>query len=244
MNGTKSWSSMGCKSISLAALFTLLMAPSYKALSDDVGFSLKASTLGLGLELDYKISDYFGARLQVNKLDYDDDFVEDDIDYTGEIDFSTTGLLLDYHPFSGSFRLTAGLFDNSNELSGTASGEGEYEIGDFTYLSSSSDPVQADLSVELGDTPAPYLGLGWGSSPKNDGGFMMSFDLGVLISGSPSVDFQVSGTALEQESGRVVDLSTDPIVQENVATETRNLENDISDFEAYPVISLGIGYRF
>jgi hypothetical protein len=73
---------------------------------------------------------------------------------------------------------------------------------------------------------------------------MVSFDVGVLFSGSPSVDFSVSGTATEQGSQTAVNLSTDPTVQENVAIEIQNLEDDISGFEIYPVISLGLGYRF
>jgi hypothetical protein len=238
---TKSPSSKIVSTLGLAFLLSALTA---NAFAGDSGFQLKASTLGLGLEADYKISDHFGARLQLNALDYDDDFEEDDINYTGSIDFSTTGLLLDYHPFKGGFRLSAGLFSNGNEINATATGEGEYEIGDFTYLSSSEDPVEAQLSVELGEGMAPFLGFCWGNSPKREKGFMISFDVGVLFSGSPSVDFSVAGTATERESGRSVDLSTDTTVQENVAIEIQILEDDISGFEVYPVISLGLGYRF
>ncbi len=210
----------------------------------DAGISIKASTLGAGLELDYALTDRFSIRLQGNSFAYDDTFEEDDIDYSGEIDFSTLGLLLDWHTFGGSFRLTAGFFSNGNELNGVASGEGDYEIGDRIYRSSPSDPVRARLAAELGSSTAPYFGFGWGNSPKNDRGLMFSFDIGVLASGSPEVTLDVSGTATDLITGFSVDMAIDPTVQAEVEREIAALEDDISEFDPYPVVSLGIGFRF
>lgn len=210
----------------------------------EYGFKVNGSTLGTGLELDLGFDSKWGVRLQQNSYDIDDEFEEDDIDYTGGIELSTLGVLADWHAFNGGFRLTAGFYLNDNKLVGRASGDGAYDIGDRTYISSSNDPVRLNLDVELGSSTSPFLGLGWGSSPKNTGGLLISFDMGVMLSGSPNVSLDVAGTATDTSTGFSVNLADDPTVQEEVNKEIRSLEDDISEFDLYPVIMLGIGYRF
>ena len=73
---------------------------------------------------------------------------------------------------------------------------------------------------------------------------MFSLDMGALISGSPNVSLAASGTAVEQSTLTTVNMATDPTVQAEIAKEIAALEDDISDFEIYPVIMLGIGYHF
>ncbi|MCF2946660.1 hypothetical protein L0668_00945 [Paraglaciecola aquimarina] len=217
--------------------------------SAGVGISLKGSTLGPGLEFDYRINPNFNIRLQANSYSYDDTFEEDGIDYNGEIDLSTYGVLADWRPFSGTFRVTGGVYSNSNELRGSALSDGTeiFEIGDQEYRGSQSDPLLVNTSVALGSGSAGYFGLGWGNSEPS--GWMFSFELGVLFSGAPEVELNVSGSAEAVGfEGSTFDVDgNSPQAQEfqaNVDREVANLEEDISDFEAYPVIALGIGYRF
>ena len=219
--------------------------------AENFGLSAKAGTLGLGLELDYKINEDFNFRFRVNRFTYDDDFEEDDIVYSGDIDLSTFGVLVDWRPFKSTFRLTAGLFSNGNELSAIATDNGGevYEIGDTEYRSASSDPFALNANIKLGKGTAGYLGLGWGNAVSS--GWMFSFELGVLFTGKPDVALAASGSAIVSINGieqqfSVTD-SSNPLVQElnmNLRIEEDNIESDLSDFEFYPVISLGIGYRF
>lgn len=232
-------SRVGIQSALCAALIFSLPAQ-----ASDFGASARVGLLGAGAELNYQMTDHLGLRLQGHNYSFSEDIEEDGIDYSGSLDLSTFGLVLDLHPFGGSFRLTAGAYSNGNELTGDASGSGDYEIGDETFTSVPTDPVRLDLSVELGDSVAPYVGFGWGSSPERERGFMFSLDLGALISGSPNVSLNASGTAVEQSTLTTVNMATDPTVQAEIAKEVAALEDDISDFEVYPVIMLGIGYQF
>ncbi|WP_100642309.1 hypothetical protein [Alteromonas facilis] len=238
---------------STAAILSLLCTPA--ALANDntqQGFSLgaKLGTLGLGLEADYAFNEKWNGRIQFNSYTYDDDFEEDDINYTGEIDLSSIGALVDYRPFSGAFRLSAGVYSNSNELNGTAVSLGNevFDIGDLSYRGSSTDPLTLTTNVELGDGTAGYLGVGWGNTYGN--GFKFSFEVGVLLSGSPTVSLDATGSAQLVGVDNVtfdVNDSTNPFavqLQQEVEQEARNLEDDISDFEYYPVISVGFAYRF
>lgn len=217
----------------------LLLLPTL-ASAGDLGVAIKGGTLGFGIEGDYILSEHFSVRVQANRYDYDTTYDDDEIEYDGALDLSTFGAILDWHPFGGGFRLSAGVYSNGNELTGTARGVGEYEIGDETYTVDTSDTLRLNTDVELGDGMVPYLGLGWGHSPTRQSGLLFSFELGVLMQGDPSVDLTASGTA---NSG-TVNFATDPTVQAELTKEETNLESDLDDFSLYPVISLGIGYRF
>lgn len=222
------------------------------ALAGDISLSVKAGTLGLGLELDYKISDAFNIRLQSNGYSYDDEFEEDGIDYDGEIELASTGLLLDWRPFKGSFRLTGGVYANNNELTGRTDNDGDesYTIGNTLYSTTSTDPLKINMDVTLGNSTAGYLGMGWGSSSVNSD-WMFSLELGVLFSGEPTVNLAASGTAVVNQNGSTQSFNlsdtTNPLVQEfqnELANEEINVEDEISEYKAYPVIAIGVGYRF
>lgn len=209
----------------------------------NLGVAGKISSLGYGLEADYVLSDKFSVRGQYNTLDYDDTFKEDDIDYEGTLDLSSFGVLLDWHPFGGAFRVTAGGFNVDNEIRGVSTASGTYEIGDEEYTVGPNDNFRADALITLGDGFKPYLGLGWGHSPANQGGLLLSFDIGVLLQDSPDVDLQVTGSATDP-FGNPVDFSSDPTLQAEVQKEEDNLKDDLKGFDLYPVVSFGIGWRF
>ncbi len=238
-------------SLVLSAAILITASSVAKANTNPIGVSAKVGTLGLGVELDYAINEKFNVRLQANGYSYDDDFEEDDISYTGEIDLSSTGVLVDWRPFDGTFRVTAGLYNNANELTAIATqvGNQSYEIGDVDYRSAANDPLILDAKAELGKSSAGYLGIGWGNTAPS--GWMFSFELGVLLSGSPEVSLSATGSAIGSYNGVEQQFSvsdnSNPLVQEfneNLRVEEKNLKEDISDFDVYPVISLGVGYRF
>lgn len=222
---------------------TSLFLLSGLATAGNLGVAGKVSTLGYGLEADYIISDKFSVRGQFNTLGYDDTFDEDGIDYDGELELSSYGVLLDWRPFGGNFRLSAGGFNVDNKITGSASGEGTYEIGDEQYTVGPNDDLRLSADMELGDGFKPYLGLGWGHAPANKGGLLLSFDVGVLIQGDPEVNLAVRGSA-EDQFGNPVDAGSDPTVQAELRKEEANMEDDLKNFDVYPVVSFGIGWRF
>jgi len=230
-----------CLGISTAIASIIIITLSPTALASNLGASAKLSTLGIGLEFDYILSDQFSIRGQMNTGSIDQDFEENGIAYTSELDLSTIGGLLDWRPFSGLFRMTAGGFSNDNKLTGFSHSQDSYEIGDRVYTGKNA---RIDAIIELGDGFTPYLGLGWDNNSIATRGLIYSFDIGVLFQGTPSIDLNAQGSATDQQTGLVVNLATNPIVQSELTKEERNLESDISDYDLYPVISLGLGYHF
>lgn len=234
------------KKISSAAVLALCaVAPAHAI---DVALGARISTLGPGLEVATGITPWLDVRGVVNGFNYNRDYTDDKNNkYNGKLKLFTSGALVDLHPFSGVFRLTAGGLYNGFSLEGktTDAQTFEYETDDFIYRSNDG---RADAKVEFPKF-APYLGLGWGRPIKPDGHFWFSFDLGVMLQGSLNADLNLTGTGTVTEKAnpantQTVDFATNPDVQADLAKYEVQLEDEAKPFKYYPVIGLGFGYKF
>jgi hypothetical protein len=193
---------------------------------------MKLGTLGLGVDLSTPINNALSLRFNLNGASYTDTLEDADNDYDGTLDLLTAGILLDYYPFENNFRLTTGLYYNGNGFNGkvtpttvtTINIDGvEYTLEDINY-------VNTDVSF---DKVAPYVGLGWGTD-AHDKGWGFTFDLGVLYHGEANVDLTAD---IKNE-----DLAE--IINEGLKAEELNAEDDLNDFQFYPVVMLGVNYSF
>jgi hypothetical protein len=193
----------------------------------DVG--VKLSTLGAGVEVNYPLSSRWTVAVGLNK--YSKSQIEniDGNDYDQDIDLQTLSLLFNYHPFKGTFRVTAGAMLNNNEVKLTADPNATYEINGTVYDSSEFGELKASVDFEQ---IAPYIGVGFGHGASS--GFSFTFDVGVLMQGEPNVDMTSTGGS----------LSNDPTFQANLKQEEANAQDDIDEFTLYPVVALGLSYRF
>jgi len=212
----------------------------------EVGVSAKVGTLGVGGDLSVGLSSSVNARLAVNwfGFEYDDfDLSDDDEDEAGDeededeadidkltasLDLLTIGLLCDWHPWGSGIRLTAGAFLNNNKLSLSA------VPGDTISLNDADYEVQSlDGEVSF-DKFSPYVGIGWGNAVDLAGRWSFSFDLGLMYHGEPSVD--LSATALDPTLQDTLNADLD--------VEQAELEEDVKAFVVYPVLAMGVSYRF
>lgn len=220
------------------------------------GFALavRGSTLGLGAEAIVSLNPYFNLRGQYNFLNYDREQEEDDITYDGKLDFKTAGLLIDWHPFAGSFRFSGGYYQNKNQILLHATCPGGCDVGDgandLTITTNPGDTGQINGGVHFKKN-SPYAGFGWGNAMKGVP-LHFGFDIGVLFQGAPQLDLAATGTATVQDNNqptgpgnpRQVDLGSDPQVQQAVAEQRDKTQKDVDNFKMWPVISLTLGYRF
>ena len=216
--------------ILLPALACLALANN--AWADDTGsfdFGVKVSTLGAGVEINYPISSNLTVAVGLNKFNQSQSDNISGIDYDEEINLQTFSLLVNFHPFSGTFRITAGAMLNSNELKLAAKPNANYTINGNPY--SAADVGDLEATVDFRKV-APYVGLGFGHGASS--GLSFTFDLGVLMQGEPNVDLESKGGI----------LSNDPAFQAELAQEEKAAEDDIKEFTMYPVVSLGMSYRF
>ncbi|MDO6462287.1 hypothetical protein Q4485_16375 [Granulosicoccaceae sp. 1_MG-2023] len=218
------------------------------------GAGIKAGTLGAGLDVTVQIKPTLNLRFNLNRFNYDyDDVTEHSAaegggteTTSGEINLATTGLLLDYHPWGGSFRLSAGVYSQGTKAKGQTTGEIlDQEIGDRRY------DIEGTAYGKLSMASAqPYLGIGWGNTPRKGFPLSVSLDLGVLLNPNAKVSATVEGQVTDLETGETFDLDEvdRPEVQDfqdNLSREIEDANNDIDDaLPVYPVISFGINYRF
>ncbi|HLU61718.1 MAG TPA: hypothetical protein VKZ99_05145 [Gammaproteobacteria bacterium] len=221
------------KSIVRFVLVSAALLPA-AALADGFNVSGRIGTLGLGAELGYAFNDYVNVRLALNNYSYSYDTTEDGIEYDFDLELESKALFLDIHPFAGAFRITGGILDNKNRLEGQAVPMGEYEIGDQTYTGAEVGTLYSN--VGLGESNPVYVGLGW-SKALGRSGFGVGFDLGVVLQGSPTVRLFADGPITENPA-------TAAEFEANLRAEEEDLQSELSNFETYPVISIGLTYQF
>jgi len=194
---------------------------------------LKVGTLGVGIEVSTPVSNNVAIRFNINGGSYSRSEKEKDIDYDGDIDFLNAGLLVDYFPFEDSaFRLSGGAYYNGNELCAVGKPRnGTYRLDDVEYDAELINTLTAGGDF---DKFAPYIGLGWGNNSSLEG-LSFSLDVGMLI-GKPDIQLDVTrGNATDAEWN---------LIQKSAANEQESIDEDYNDISVYPVVMLGMTYRF
>ncbi|GAB4472876.1 MAG: hypothetical protein OHK0044_16800 [Burkholderiaceae bacterium] len=213
----------------LAALLALFAAPVAAQT-----IAAKGGTTGLGAELAWPLTERFAARLWANGGSLSRDLTESGIRYDVKLKFGAAFALADLHPFAGSFRVSAGLAYNDNRFDFTGRGDGStIEINGVPY--NSADVGTLDGRVRF-DKTSPYLGIGWGSAPRGAAGFGATIDLGVM--------FQKTRASLTGTCGPSLPAPVCAQLQNDLSAEEAQFRDAVDSFKAYPVVSVGLSYRF
>lgn len=207
-------------------LSCLLLLPA--AALAETGITAKGGTLGLGVELNQSFNEYLGLRVGLNDFSYSYDTTEDDIEYNFDLELSSKSLLLDIHPFGGNFRISAGILKNDNQFQGNAASQSSYTVGNNTYTPQEIGVLSSTVGF---DDTAPYLSLGW-AQQLEDSGLGFALEIGAIMQGEPEATLTATGAL------------SNPQLQDDLQREEESLENDMKDFDTYPVISFGISYKF
>lgn len=192
-------------------------------------------TTGLTVGAGHAWTDLVGARAELSLLpSATRSFTEDGIDYRGEVRSVRGAALLDWFPMRGGFRVTVGLSanDSRGDFTGSPSTGGTIDIGDATVPVGPADSYTVRVALP---SAMPYVGIGWGHSPARGWGFHA--DLGLLI-GTP----KVSGTLSPSLSAKIAATGLDP--QAELERELQTVRDSAADVDAYPVVSIGVSYRW
>lgn len=214
----------------MAGALVLAIAFSGAANADDSqwGVGIKAGTLGLGLEARWSGLPWIDFRIGANGYTYADDGRQANVVYDADLELETIYLTGNFHFPLSPFRITVGAFANGNEFNMVSAEPGDFNIGGDFYTAAETGTLSSTTS--FGST-APYAGLGFDFELFGKAG--LNFDLGVLWQGEPEVSLIADGT-----------LFDDPTFMASLENERLELEDDMSDFKAYPVISLSFVYNF
>lgn len=190
----------------------------------------QVGTEGLGIGYGHSLGSNFNARAEFNGFAISHGFNAGDIHYDGKLYLYHGGLYVDFFPAPQKvgFRLTAGLLVGGDNIDATAtSNSGTYTINGTTY------PALGQQIHAKAKWPAvrPYIGIGFGHTPRATKGWGMFFDAGVAY-GRPRVDFDVP-PLIVAEAG-----------QANVNAEQQKLRDKVERFRFYPIVKIGATYRF
>ncbi len=210
-----------------AAFFFIVSSVSY---AGEVSMGIKAGTLGIGPEVCYHINRLFSVRVDGGYLSVNKSTTSSNIKYNLNAKLKNAGLLLDWHPFFGSFRVSAGIFYDGNKLSGDASSTvgNAYTINGHTYV---LNKLSAKATYKKA---APYFGIGWDTSSTSISGLGFVFDAGFIYS-KATVDLTAYGSPA---------IINNPQFQADLAKAQSDLQSDINKFKFWPVVMLGLVYRF
>lgn len=221
------------KSITKAVLLALVLVSS-SAANADLGLGVKAGTLGLGIEGRWSPLPWLDMRLGANQYDFGTSGSQAGIDYDATLAMDTYYLTGNFRFPLSPFRITAGAFSNGNELQMTSQDTlgADFNIGGVPF---SSADVGALQSITSFGSTAPYFGFGYDFEAFGKVGF--NLDFGVLWQGEPTVSLNATG--LDTAPAQVQALLIPALEAERL-----ELENEISDYKAWPVISLSFVYNF
>ena len=219
---------MSMRKFAGSVLLLLIASTGIASAEQEFSAGLRAGTLGLGVEGSWKPLKYLEVRLGGNAFTFNDDGSQAGIDYEQELSlesfYLTANILFDNSPM----RLTLGGYANGNELHMINDSMQDQDIGGVVYAGGAIGTLTGTTSFS---STAPYFGIGYDFDIKGKIG--MSIDFGVLWQGDPIVELTSDGT-----------LATDPGFQASLAAERQELEEEFTEFRVWPVLQLGVVYRF
>lgn len=187
-------------------------------------------TEGVGLGYAQPIGTRDNVRVEFNGMKFSHGFDTNDLHYDGTVNLYHGGFYFDFFPAPDTvgFRFTAGALVGGDNIDATATSmNGTYTINGVPYPTL-GESIHARARFP---TVRPYLGIGFGHAPLAQKGFSAFFDAGVAY-GRPRVELDVP-PAIVAEAG-----------QANVDAEQQDLQNKADKLRFYPIVKVGVTYRF
>lgn len=210
-------------------LITLSIFIFYSSQNFAQGFAIgaKLSTRGISFELNKSVLKNINLKAGAAFFSYTHNGGggTDDYEYEAKLSLSSLSLLTDWFPFSNAIRLTGGILVNLNKVDINLTPTNSYTVGGDVYAPEDLGVLNAKVDF---NTVSPYIGLGIGNPTSGDSGLKFTFDIGTIYQGSPKVDLSATG---------LIEPSAAP-------DQEAQLEDNISWFKWYPVVSFGLMYKF
>lgn len=211
------------------------------------GVEATASTLGFGADAATAVTSRSNVRFGFHVFNFGVNQTKDGIRYDSTLNLRSLEATYDYYLFHGLHVSPGVLLYNGNKLTATASVPGgrSFSLSGTNYISAVNNPVTGTGRVGLGRKAAPMVLLGVGNLlPRNQRHLTVNFDFGVVFQGSPAATLNLNGVACDSRGQNCQNVGTDPSIQSNIHSEQDKLNKDLKFFKYYPVISLGVGWKF
>ncbi len=212
-----------------------------------VGLGVKLSSLGAGTEATMHFFSRSNLRTGFNYFIYDHDLSDGGVGYRGKLNLCSAQVTYDWYPFRRSFHLSPTvLIYNATHVSADLSVPAgtTFSITKGTYKSDPSDPISGTASLKFPKVAPGFL-IGWGNLISH-GRHRVSFpfELGFVFEGTPHVSLNLNGSGCDPGGRGCSSLSSDPTATRNIRSEQAKLAREVTFLRFYPIISIGVGYRF
>ena len=254
-----------CGNVVRTALLALAAAVASPALAEETnGWRVGAhgGTAGVGASAAWDFHDKLAVRAIANRFNYDRKETVSGKRYKGKLELANFGLLLDWHPFDNGFRVSGGAILNRNEINARTTGA-NFELGDGGGGRMYMGEVRANVDFR---NFAPYLGVGYDGG-RGKKGFSFFAEAGamfqgkarltgkgnvsaVAVGGIANCNFTISrsGKATVTDAtagGTRCSAGADAIdLVGDIEREHAKLNDKLKNFKVYPVVALGVIYRF
>ena len=219
-----------CAAALAAGLLLAATAHAQIAVTADVG------TTGVGAHLVVPMESNLNGRFGANYFKHSFSEKDGSVDYDLKAKLQTVDILFDYFPMAGSpFRVTAGALYNGNNVSAHAkpNADGTYKLNGIVYKAADVGTLTGGVDYRKA---APYLGIGWGNPLKSASAWSFTADVGAYFQGKPNTTLTSIGCTTSS-------LVCNTLVTD-VNAEKTSFTNDIAKYKTYPVLRVGMAYRF
>ena len=215
--------------------------------SGSFGIGAKASLLGGGIEAEARVTHRTNVRAGFNMISYSRGFNKDGVPYDGQLSFKTVEAHYDIFPFTGTFYVSPGVLayigDPITATTTVPAGQ-SFTLGGTTFYSDTSAPVAGKGKIDF-NRAAPMATFGWGNlvPRKASKHFSVPVEFGVAFQGFPKATLNLAGNACPAPGVNCRSVA-DPTIQAAIQSEQTKINSSMSFFKVYPIISVGLGYKF
>jgi hypothetical protein len=217
--------------------------------------AVSAGTLGAGLELATPLSRSFNLRLGGDVFQYGTTLTQDSINYNAQLRMQSGQVSLDWFPFHGAFRISPGMMVyNGMKVAANLSvpGNQSFTINDATYYSDPYNLINGSAHVTF-PSYGPRITMGWGNMvPRSKSRhFSMPLEFGMVYFGNGTTALNFGGAACTQSVANTTQAAlycqsaaTYTAFQTNVTAEQAKIQKNLTYVRFYPILKLGISFRF
>jgi hypothetical protein len=230
-----------------------------------VGVAIKMGVNGAGFDVAVPLAQRFNLRGGASFFSLDHTFTTDGASYDASLLFKTGMLAVDWFPFGGAFRISpvVQLYNgNTVQATVTAPAGQEFSLGDQDSYSSVGNPLHGTAVVSLGNQGgskvAPGVTLGFGNMiPRGKGEhWSVPFEMGFVYIQTPQILLNFHGFSCDTRADAIAstsptvpgegcsDIATDPTSVANMKQEQSDINSDLNGLRFYPILSVGVSYKF
>lgn len=193
-----------------------------------LALGIKGGSTGFGAEFTTSLNKKFNARVTGSFFSYSHNGVyaddEPSIAYDVTGDITSIGGIIDFYPFNRGLKLSAGAYYHDFLIDGGATPNESYTMDEKEFSPEKLGSLTAQVDYE--SKIVPYAGFGFGNPVARGSRLKLNFEIGAMYTDSPRVNMEGEGMIAP------------------TADQDQDFEDGLTDFKFYPVLNLGLSFRF